>query len=324
MRRWTAISFAALAGLIGLAPAGVHAQSPAPNAALRYWQAFALMRDPPADKATADLLESVSAGSAPWDEARLGKILDVNSEALEVMQRASNLASCDWGVEYDLGSTAPIAHVLKARVLGRLNALEAIRLIARGQQQQAVPILLAGVRFSRHVAEGGSLVSALVAKAILVPHLQALIRVASDRSSSGAERTQIQAAIRALPETAFDWGAAFRREEDGQVLTVRQMSRADNPAEFYRNLMGRPMPEPFTVPSDADVTRFRGTMGRVIEAMRLPPEQARPKLVEIEKEKSGLHQFFQLAWVTPVRANETRVEIQAARQRLLAALSAPH
>jgi hypothetical protein len=323
MRPGNVILLAALVSSIGLLPADVHAQGPSPNAALRYWQAFAVMKDPPADKATADLLESVSAGSAAWDEARLGKILDANSEALEIMQRASTLATCDWGLEYNLGSTAPMAHMLKSRVLGRLNALEGIRLVARGQHQQAVPVLLAGVRFSRHVAEGGPLVSALVAKAILVPQLKELNQIAVDRSSTAEERQQILAAVRALPETGFDWGAAFRREEEGQVLTVDQMSHAENPRNFYRITMGTPMPDRFTVPSQADVARFRATMGRVVEAMRLPPEQARPRLAEIDKERSSLHQFFQLAWVTPLRTNETRVEIQTERQRLLAAVSAP-
>ena len=78
----------------------------------------------------------------------------------------------------------------------------------------------------------GPLVSALVAKAILVPQLKELNHIAADRSSTPAERQQILAAIRALPETGFDWGAAFRREEDGQVLTVDQMSHAENLAEL--------------------------------------------------------------------------------------------
>ena len=50
----------------------VHAQQPSTNAALRYWMAFAVMQDPPADAAATDLLLRVADGSAPWDEARLG------------------------------------------------------------------------------------------------------------------------------------------------------------------------------------------------------------------------------------------------------------
>ena len=39
------------------------------NAALRYWMAFAEMKDPPADKSLQDLLERTSVGQAAWDEA---------------------------------------------------------------------------------------------------------------------------------------------------------------------------------------------------------------------------------------------------------------
>src|SRR5438034_5441509 len=80
------------------------AQAPPANAALRYWMAFAVMHDPPAGQATAELIDRVAAGTSPWDEAKLGRILDDNREALEIMQRATTLADCDWGVEYELGS----------------------------------------------------------------------------------------------------------------------------------------------------------------------------------------------------------------------------
>ena len=55
------------------------------NAALRYWMAFAEMQDPPADQTTQALLEKTAVGQVSWDEARLGPILDSNSDALQTM-----------------------------------------------------------------------------------------------------------------------------------------------------------------------------------------------------------------------------------------------
>src|SRR5258706_15667059 len=57
----------------GAALASPQAKRPAEtrNGALRYWMAFAELQDPPADKATAELLEKTAAGEAPWDEAKL-------------------------------------------------------------------------------------------------------------------------------------------------------------------------------------------------------------------------------------------------------------
>src|SRR5436309_264936 len=150
------------------------AQQPTGNAALRYWMAFALLQDPPADTATTDLLQRVADASVPWDEGRLGAILDANAGALEIMRRGSTLRSCDWGVEYDLGPGTPIAHLAKARVLGRLNVLSGMRLATHSQLAEAIDIWLAGVRFSQHLAQGGTLISLLSANSILTPNLNAL------------------------------------------------------------------------------------------------------------------------------------------------------
>ena len=100
------------------------------NAALRYWMAFAEMKDPPADRSLQDLLERTSVGQAAWDEAKLGPILDSNGEALQTMQRATKLPECDWGIEYGRGTRAPITYLARARVMARLNTLQALREIA--------------------------------------------------------------------------------------------------------------------------------------------------------------------------------------------------
>src|ERR1035438_1474554 len=93
------------------------------NAALRYWLAITEMKDPPADKATLVLIEKISVGKAAWDEAKFGPILDANSEAIRMMQRATKLPQCDWGVEYDRGALAALPNLARARVLARLKPL---------------------------------------------------------------------------------------------------------------------------------------------------------------------------------------------------------
>src|SRR5713101_1320509 len=108
------------------------------NAALRYWMAFAELQDPPADNATADLLEKTAAGDAAWDEAKLGPILEKNEEAILAMQRASMLPEFDWGLEYERGPSAPIAYVPRARVLARLTTLYGVRLAANGKTEEAI------------------------------------------------------------------------------------------------------------------------------------------------------------------------------------------
>ena len=191
------------------------AQAPAvTNAALRYWMAFALMKDPPTDQATMELFDRVAAGTSAWDESRLGKFVDDNREALQIMRRATTLSSCDWGLEYELGPNTPIAHLARARVLGRLNGADAARLAARGQTADAVDVWLAGIRFSQHVAKGGTLISLLSAKLSLTPALKSLARVLSQSQVDAARRKEIEATLNAIPQTGFDWADAMKREAE--------------------------------------------------------------------------------------------------------------
>lgn len=235
-----------------LLPMPAHAQAPSTNAALRYWMAFALLQDPPVEKATADLLERVAGGTALWDEARLGTILDANAEALDIMQRATKLSTCDWGVEYELGPAAPIAHLARARALGRLDVVAGVRLASRGQLPQAVDVWLAGVRFSQHVAQGGTLISLLSARSVLTPSLNALARVAG--SLDAVRRSQVVAAVRAMPEAGFDWADAMRREADALAVARRM-----NPAE------SAPMPSQEAVNRTAG--EVRAERQRVLDAV---------------------------------------------------------
>src|SRR5260370_30957164 len=128
---------------------------------MRYWRGFADLQDTPTEKATAELLEKTAAGGTVGEEAKLGPILDKNESAIWRMQRATKLPECDWGLEYDLGPRAAIAYVPKARVLARLNTLDGMRLAAKGASQRAVETWLAGIRFSQHLAKGGTWIFSL-------------------------------------------------------------------------------------------------------------------------------------------------------------------
>ena len=198
-----------------------------PNAALRYWMAFAVLRDPPADQATAELLDRVASGASPWDEAKLGKILDDNREAFEIMWRASKLPFCDWGLEYELAQRTPIAHLAKGRVLARLNGVAAARLESSGQLARAVDVWIAGIRFSQHLASGGTLISLLSARLALSPALKSLARAAPRLDA--AQRKQIQTAVRAIPDAGLDWADAMKREADVLAAAKRLNPSVDAP-----------------------------------------------------------------------------------------------
>jgi hypothetical protein len=292
------------------------------NAALRYWLAFADLQDPPADKATVELLEKTAAGEAVWDEAKLGSILDKNETAIWRMQRATKLPECDWGLEYDLGPRASIAYVPKARVLARLNTLYGMRLAAKGETQKAVDTWLAGIRFSQHLASGGSLIFSLVAKMGLVSNFHALTQAAQSGALSSAQKRQIEAATRALPDTGLDWGRALWYEEDPLNVGVKQMAEAASPAAYYQEMMGSPAAKHFTLPTASDVAAFHKLMNLAEEALRLTPDAANERLRTLQDSVKTLHPFFQEVTPSFTHINDARIETQAARQKLLQAVAA--
>jgi hypothetical protein len=269
----------------------VNAQQTTGNAALRYWMAFAVLQDPPGDPATTDLLLRVTDGNASWDEGRLGPILDANSAALDIMERASRLRSCDWGVEYELGPNAPIPHLAKARVLGRLGVLSGFRLAARGETPQAVERWLATVRFSQHVAQGGTLISLLSASSFLVPSLHSLANQVSRLNPDS--RARIEIGLRALPATGFEWSAAIREEGNALAAGVRLNAVPNLRTE--------------------DLGALRTTVSQIADALSLPPDRARTALANVNLGSFPLP--------SPARVNDQRETIRAARQRVVDALA---
>jgi len=287
------------------------------NAALRYWLAFADLQDPPADKSVAELLEKTAAGEVRWNEEKLGPILDQNETAIWRMQRATKLPDCDWGLEYDLGPRASIPYLAKARVLTRLNTLEGMRLAAKGDSQKAVDTWLAGIRFSQHLASGGSLIFALVATRGMTSNFHALTHAAEAGMLTGEERREIQAAVNALPETGVDWGQALWYEADPLNVAVKEMAEASDPAAYYQGIMGRPAPEHLTVPSTAEVAAYHNLMAKAEEALRLSPDAAAQPLQALQQSTQSLHPFFQELIPSLTRLNDSRRGVRDARQGLL-------
>jgi hypothetical protein len=293
------------------------------NAALRYWMAFAELQDLRADDATVRLLERTADGKAPWDEAKLGGILDANTQAILTMQRATRLRECYWGLEFELGPETPIAHLTKARMLGRLNALYGMRLASKGDMPHAVETWLAGLRFSQHLAQGGSIISALTGSAILTSNMSALTRAAQNRSLGSAERKQVEVAVRALPEMGFDWAQAWRFDTISNESVIQRIQRESDIKSLYLSYFGEPAPAGLTSPSAADITTYRTFLAQMATVLRLPPDGEGDKVKVLFATENMLHPFFQLhpfyeRMIPNVsRVNDVRTEIQRERQQLI-------
>jgi len=291
------------------------------NAALRYWMALVDLHDPPSDDATRELIEKTVSGEAAWDETKLGPILDQNTQAIEEMQRATRLPECDWGLEYSRGARASVGHLVRARVLARLNTLYGMRMMAKGQTQEAVDAWLDGVRFSQHLAKGGTLIFKLVARAALLPDFQALTNAAQRGQLQTAQKVRVAKAIRGLPPDVFDWNEALGLEEAAFELFVEEMRQSKNPAAVYQDLSGEAPPANFILPPEKDVVAFRGVIVQAQAALRLPPDEARSHLEKLQKQEVQFGSFFEDSVPSILTINERRAEVEVARKKLLDALA---
>jgi hypothetical protein len=291
------------------------------NAALRYWIAFAEMKDVPADKATQDLLEQTLSAEALWDEKKIAPILDANKFAIDIMQRATKLPDCDWGLEYTQGASASIAYAPRARALSRLNTLEGMRQLASGNTQAATDTWLAGVRFSQDVARGGPMIFTLIAKNALLANLGALTRTAANGRFTVAEHQQVTTAIRALREDAFDWSAAWGLESATLDHVLHELQTASDPRGVYQEMMGSTAPAKGLPPSAQDIQEFEAYMRAVQSALKESPEKAKVRLEGLEAKRAALPEVEQRMIPNPLKSNQARIDIAQARAELLQALN---
>jgi hypothetical protein len=326
-----------------LAPAVMaaeHEGEGAGNAALRYWMAFAQMKNPPSDGETAQLLEQVAAGEAAWDDS-LAAIVQGNREALATMHRGARLSFCEWGYEYDLLADAPIANLPRARALARLNLLLGRWLLTQGKTAEAVEAWLAGVRFSRDFASDGVFIVQYIAGRGLTDHLLALGRAVADGKLDAAGLASIEREVAALPADGFDWSVAARHESETLSGLIAQLQLEEEPlkamARYFptkgdedarraalASMLGLP---------EAELSDTQAVWAALQEARELN-DALRPDLIAALQEPWGDDDdvFADLdgrarqnptlwrMWPTLTRVNERRGEVVAARAGLLGRL----
>jgi hypothetical protein len=73
-------------------------------------------------------------------------------------------------------------------------------------------MLVAGLRFSHDVANGGTLFAALSAKSLLVAHLRAVQFAVQMEGLSAAQRLMLRKAVAQLGPDGLDWQSAVKQE----------------------------------------------------------------------------------------------------------------
>jgi len=238
--RFTAMMVLSVALACGSASAQQNTR-PGDNAALRYWSAFAQMQDAGITEQQAKEAHAILAGTAPYDDSKYKDLVEKNRPALDTMARGTTLPYCDWGVELQMGSQAPVDYARKAALLGRLNVFYALHLVIAGDKDGAVRTLQAGLHFSHDVANGGTLFATVVAQGLMVAHLQAMSGIQHVSGFSAAQRAALQKSIEPLGPEGLNWTSAMKREmEVLPTHDARDAAARDKIAASYLRLLSNP------------------------------------------------------------------------------------
>jgi len=204
------------------------------NAALRYWAALVEMRDNPLTvKPTQKMLLAVMKGETAWNEEKMGPVLDVYADSIQTMQRGAKLPDCNWGLDYQLGNLNLGQTLMRSRGLEELNTVEGVRQLAKGDSKAAVETWRAGIRFSQDLGRSGPLINAMVASALLMDELHAVANYAGPGKLPEAQREELYAAVKAMPEDGFDWGLAWGVEYAIAEQFLQQLRTSSNPKAVY-------------------------------------------------------------------------------------------
>lgn len=310
--------------LLVVSGAAMHAQQFTPpqnsNAALRYWAAFAEMKDQTIDDATSKLMDEVLSGTAAFDEQRLGPIVDENSFAIRGLQRGTALSECNWGLDYSLGSAVPLAHLPKARVLARLNALYGARQLAKGDADGAVNTWLAGLRFAQCVGAGVGLIGNLSAKPAFEANLHLLTAAAQSGAINSDLHNKVRTQLHQLPAEGLNWIDSIKAEQWACEEGLKDLAKAPNFQETYKEFFGSPAPQAAHPPTAAEIAALRSLMSEVVSAFQLPPAQTRERLSAIMARTHELNPPVQAIVPNFPRLNDSREKLIRDEEALLKAL----
>jgi hypothetical protein len=181
------------------------------NAAMKYWQAFALL--PNLEKDQEKLLEDWS--KVPLDATAL-KLLERSERSRVYLHRGALLPRCDWSLNYEDGILLVLPHLAKSVTLARLVALDARHEFEQGHWKAGWEDVTALLTLARHVEETPIIIANLVgyrmetfAIEAAAPYLPELKSVLPADASTALDRLPAGATLQQLVRNEKQIGAVW-------------------------------------------------------------------------------------------------------------------
>jgi hypothetical protein len=224
MRYWNAAPLLLALALFSCHSREALAQNAKPdvgaNAAMKYWQAFALM--PVLDSEEEKLLH---AGNTAAREADVAKLLKKSEMSLNYLHRGAKLQLCDWSLDYDQGIFLPLPYAGKSRALARLAALDARHEFKQGHWKTGWEDVIAQLKLARHVEADPIMILQLVGYGIETTAIETAAPYLTELKSAVVESPSAE--VDALPGRPTIGQMLLKEKEVGPIWLIHAIRKAE-------------------------------------------------------------------------------------------------
>jgi hypothetical protein len=257
------------------------------NAALQYWQAFAML--PALNDKQEKLLDNRATVSV--DDAVAAKLLNDAHASLLFLTRAARLRECDWGLDYNDGASMYMPHLNKARTLARIAALEVRRAFETRQFDRAREMTFGMIAMARQCGTDRTMVSMLVCYMIEDMTVDAVAPYVPHLGVTYDHAMQMYQTLPPSPRAAQ--GVLCEKQMAAWIIKKLQAAEKQSPGSWRNTwktaILGAEIDDPLADVASFDevltiMNRFQSVYDQLSELANLPPAEFDAKYPAFVKE----------------------------------------
>lgn len=258
---------------------------PPDNAAVLYYKAFLMLRDP--SQEVKDMMRDLRQGKIkPNDQIK--QYLEDNRYVMEFAETAANVRQCNWGHDISRGLNVLMPELLKVRLTAFMLTAKAQILAQEGQYKEALGKCLTVHKMARHVSDS-VLISYLVSASLndlANERIQAILsNMPADQDTLAWLKGQVTTISISTPsikkamarEKAISMQAIRKDKIDGLLEAMGADFVKDEVTADAEKKLRQGDPKFFK----ASQAYYAGLMDDVIAAVELPYQQSHKRLTEL-------------------------------------------
>lgn len=212
-KRTTAAMLAALVLFVSVSSAFAY---PPENAAVLYYKAFMLCQED--NDVSGKMLFDFWKGRIELNE-RIREYVEKNRRVINIVLDASEIESCDWGLDYSQGGEVLLPPLSKFRRLSYMTFADARILALRGDYRTALSRCMSVYKMARHVNER-PLIMHLVAFGLTGATSDCIIQILSDMPPNVETLTWLKGQLVQFDEQLFSVESVLSWEREAGIISM--------------------------------------------------------------------------------------------------------